>query len=144
MFQGGSSVGYGVYIAAGTDVHDVKIEGCTFFGHDYHGIMVSGGTKIDIRDNSIMQSSMHTSNTFSEIYFANGTSYFNITNNSCGYQYNSTSASPAAYGISIIGTSHDYYMVIGNNCYGNQSSTTGYVDQGTGTHKHVVANYPIP
>lgn len=130
----------GVTITAGSST----IDGIALIGHrslnnQKHGLRLSGGLNVHIKDGQFAGNGGLASNTYDGILVIAGTTDFMITGNRSGAFAGFTNIQ--RYGINIASGASDSYIVTGNDTRSNV--TGGLNDGGTGIVKQVFGNIPI-
>jgi len=134
---------YGIYLSpTSSSMEHVNINNCFISDWGRDGIYLADSNLVHsvINGNNICGNSQMSNGTYDAIKVAPEVSFFNIMNNNCGYDmYNSTVASMQRYGIAVQTGDSTGFVIIGNNCLGNQ--TGGVANNATGTSM-VVHNLP--
>ena len=119
--------------ASNTNSAQVALTLTTTGGSERYPITANGGALQggEIRAGEVVEV------TYDGIHVAARTTNFIVSNNFVGQDQDSTSVSQR-YGIYVEAGPSDYYVIMGNICYGNV--TGPYDDLGTGTHKSVTGN----
>ena len=144
FFQGHGATGMphrAIYINS-SDLNNVAINNNEIIWHYQEGIKVDaieGG--LNITGNQISSCSLDGAGSYSGIYIADAVNDFNITDNIIGNLFGSDATGNTDYGIEIAGTTHDDYVVMGNNLTNNQEAV-GLFDAGTSDNKLVAGNLP--
>ena len=117
---------------------DASIVNTRVAGNYQHGILINGGTDINVTSCVSANNSQQTTGTYHDITVASGITRFMISTCRTGViAPNTTGASKSGYGI-FISTGSDYFSVTGNLNYG---SVYGGVNNGSGTGTNkIVAN----
>jgi hypothetical protein len=115
---------------------DASIVNTRVMGNYYQGILLNGGTDINITGCTVANNSTVGSGTAHDITVANGMTRFMISNCRTG-TIAPFASSNSGYGI-FIGSGCDYFSATGNLCYG---TVTGKLNNGSGTGANkIVAN----
>jgi hypothetical protein len=117
---------------------DASVVNSRIAGNYQHGILINGGTDINITSCVSANNSQASTGTYHDIIAANSITRFMISTCRTGViTPNTVAASKSGYGI-FIGTGSDYFSVTGNLNYG---SVTAGVSNGSGTGSNkIVAN----
>ena len=132
---GSCLLGDGIHFSS-TFPGDASIVNTRVMGNHYSGILVDGGTDINITGCTVANNSTVGSGTAHDINVANGMTRFMISNCRTG-TIAPFASSNSGYGI-FIGSSCDYFSATGNLCYGTVTGTL-YNGSGVGANK-IVAN----
>jgi len=124
-------------IAFGTGfLGDASISNTRIMGNYQHGVLINGGTDVNIIGCTVTNNSTASSGTYHNITVASSITRFMISNCRTG-TIAPFASSNSGYGIAI-NSSCDYFSVTGNLGYGNATGNISNAS-GTGTNK-IVAN----
>jgi hypothetical protein len=141
---GGSGLGDGllVSISAGGILDDIKVNGSRAINNNNHGILLNGGTNINIADTSIWGNGVTTANTYDGILVKANTTDFGIQDCLIGGPSTSPFVNQQKYGIEIEAGTSDRYTIQGNDISGSTTgnNTGGILDGGTGLEKNIWNN----
>lgn len=121
------------------DCADVTLTNCQSIANKYHGYYITPSiapANVTINGCTATGNSSGSAGSYSGIFVEDTVSVFTIVN--CMSLPIGGIGNTQAYGIDIKGTSHDHYIVTGNQVWGN---VTGNInDEGTGLNKVVSGN----
>lgn len=105
------------------------------------GVLILGGTGIEIANCGIGDNSLQTNNTYDDIHVAANVTNFQIVHNFFGDILGQTPANKPTYNLNIVAGTSDFYQIIGNDF--NLAATSALFNGATGTSFTIFGNTPI-